>query len=388
VALVFTIFAVAALLVAITGALVTGSANSKASWNYRGASQAHFVAESAVTDALQNINGTGVINYQADVVNGWTTRWPTNYFPRNFAPLNGFSYTVTTVAGANPQNLGRLIATATGPDGLTNRVVADLMRSDKPSTAPGAIYLATDASVNSTFIGNNFLVDGNDHNYTGGYGPAGAVPGISTRTDTNTQDALTSLGNAQKDNVQGLGYQAGPPIVPSISTSPSAPTISQMDQFIADLQAAPGATVCPCDVLNNSCTAPGCAFGNPPPASPPLCTIVTAGDGNEFEIPMSGNLNGCGVLIIDGDLEVKGTIGYKGMILVKGKLRVIGDATIYGTLWAQGIELDVGGSGIVYNSSQALALANNIIPAGALPTPMTVTSLADCAEVPAGVGGC
>ena len=37
---------------------------------------------------------------------------------------------------------------------------------------------------------------------------------------------------------------------------------------------------------------------------------------------------------------------------------------------------------------KALALANQAQGGGALPSPITVSSLADCAQVPAGVGGC
>ena len=49
VAIVFVTFAIAALLVAISGALVTGAANSRATSNYKGASQIHFVAESGIS---------------------------------------------------------------------------------------------------------------------------------------------------------------------------------------------------------------------------------------------------------------------------------------------------------------------------------------------------
>ena len=44
IALIFATFCIAALLVAIAGALVTGSANARASVNYTAASQAHFGA--------------------------------------------------------------------------------------------------------------------------------------------------------------------------------------------------------------------------------------------------------------------------------------------------------------------------------------------------------
>src|SRR5215216_3259512 len=109
VALVFAVF---------TSALVTGASNSRAATNYRAASQVHFVAESGLSDAIANINATGVINYQTDVVNAWGTRYGTG--AKTFAPLAGYSYTVATTIGASAQNYGVLVATATGPEGVKN----------------------------------------------------------------------------------------------------------------------------------------------------------------------------------------------------------------------------------------------------------------------------
>src|SRR4029079_12355546 len=77
IALVIAVFTIAALLVAITGALVTSSANSKAAWNYKAASQAHFVAESGISHALQTINAIGAVNYNNEIVQNWSTMFGT-----------------------------------------------------------------------------------------------------------------------------------------------------------------------------------------------------------------------------------------------------------------------------------------------------------------------
>src|SRR5678815_5381831 len=102
VAIVFVVFAIAALLVAISGALVTGAANSRATSNYRGASQIHFVAESGISHAVQNINSTGTTNFQAQIVNDWPSRFGTDAkpMPATFGDVDGngtsdFRYTVT-----------------------------------------------------------------------------------------------------------------------------------------------------------------------------------------------------------------------------------------------------------------------------------------------------
>jgi len=255
IALVMTLMAIATLLLVASSALMIGSSGNQATRNYRGASQAHFVAESGISHALQVIDGAGVIHFQNDVVNQWGAVFGAG--AKNFAPLGGFTYTVAAVAGGNPANNGRLVATANGPEGVKNVVVANVSRSNTPSTAPGAIYISTDSTSNSTFNGNAFAVDGNDHNYTGGAGPGAPVPGIATRNDTNTQEALNSLNSAQKDNVTGLGYSNGPPISSSIKTSPAAPSMSQLDQMITDLLARPGVQT----ITSNQINGPTPPFG-------------------------------------------------------------------------------------------------------------------------------
>src|SRR5207247_3960876 len=151
----------------------------RATRDARGGSQAHFVAESGISEALQRINGPGVVDFQNDVVGQWAATWGAG--THAFGPVSGYTYTVTPVASAaDPTNAGRLIATANGRESAHNVVVANVVRSDIPSTAPGAIYLANDQATNATFKGDSFSIDGNDHNYTGGAGSAPPVPGLST----------------------------------------------------------------------------------------------------------------------------------------------------------------------------------------------------------------
>ncbi len=384
IALVFAVFTIAALLVAITGALVTSSANSKAAWNYKAASQAHFVAESGISHAMQTINAIGCINYQNEIVNNWSTMFGTT--SKSFSPLSGYSYTVTNAVGATPASTGRLVATATQLDAsnnvmATNTVVANIIRDNNPSTAPGAIYLASDNATNASFTGNSFTVDGNDHTLAGGPGTGISIPGISTRNASNTNEAVASLNGGQLDNVLGYGYNgSSSPITPSITTSPSAPTIAQINQMIADMST----TNCNCGPqVNNSC---GCNFGDPY-STPPACT-VTSFPASNVQIKNNGNIDGCGVMIVNGNLDIQGNVTFRGLIIVKGTLDVTGSALVYGSVWTQGVQLGVGGNGQVYYSSQAMQLANNVFPTGTINAPMKIYSMADCAELGSGVGGC
>ena len=374
------------IVVCATSTLIAGS-DIRATRDARGGSQAHFVAESAIAEALQRVNGPGVVNFQNDVVGLWTTTWGSTA-PRGFGPASGYTYTVTPVASAtDPTSTGQLIATANGRESVHNVVVANVVRSDIPSTAPGAIYLATDQQTNATFNGDSFRIDGNDHNMDGTAGPAPPIPGLSTRNDANRLEAISSLDSTEKDNVRGLGFSLSP-LTPSILTSPAAPSIAQMNQLIDDLLARPGVVINTDKNLNGSCKD---CFGTP---SLPQITHFTSPDG--YSIKANGNASGAGIMIVEGDLTIQGSLSFSGLVLVRGRTFVgdpsitqaTGDATIYGSLWTQDINLIVGGSAIVNYSTQALALANQIPGNHALPSPLKVTSIADCGQMPSGVGGC
>ena len=382
-ALVLTLFAIATLLMVAAVGLNIGSASVQATRNYRGASRVHMVAEAGISEALQIINGPGVVHLQNDVVSPWGTIYGTQN--KTFSPHAGYSYYVSTYAdAADPKNKGRLVAKSYGSEGELNSVVATIIRSDVPTTAPGAIYLASDSATNSNFQGNAFAVDGNDHNYTGGYGPNPPVPGISTRNDSNTQEAINSLNSGQKDNVTGLNYSAGPPIVPAISTSPAAPSAAQLSTMINDILADPMVVN-----INDSNINGNVTFGT---TAAPQITYLSNATG--VTLKANGNASGAGILIVESDFTIQGSLDFKGLILVRGKTsveadtNVTGNATVYGSLWTGDLNLNVGGSAILYYSTQALALANQVIPNGALPAPVKVTQLADCALVAPGVGGC
>src|SRR5882724_2378669 len=184
--------------------------------------EVHFVAESALSEAVQRLNAVGVVDFQNDVVGRWPSTWgPVKH---GFAPLPGYTYTVTPVpSAADPAGAGQLVATADGPEGEHNVAVANVMRSNIPSAAPGAIYLATDATTNTVFHGGILAVTGSDHDCAGGPGSGSPVPGISTRNATNTQNAINSLDTDQKYTVQGLGFSSLPPVTPSVSTSAAPP---------------------------------------------------------------------------------------------------------------------------------------------------------------------
>jgi hypothetical protein len=110
----------------------------------------------------------------------------------------------------------------------------------------------------------------------------------------------------------------------------------------------------------------------------------------------AGNVEGAGVWIVDGDLELAGTLDFVGLIIVKGNTTtkkdpgtgLTGNASVYGSLWSWDVKFSAGGSAMVMYSTNALTLANQVVGGQALPTTVRVNSLANCAAVPAGSSGC
>jgi hypothetical protein len=377
-AFVLALFTVGTLLVAASTALLVGSADIRATRNYRQAAQAHFVAEAGIAHAMQVINGPGVINFQNDVVNNWGTVFGAG--TKTFGPVASYTYNVQAFGSvANPAGAGTLRATSNGPEGVHNVVVASIVRSNIPNTAPGAVYLAQNAQTDATFNGNNFQINGNDRNLDGTPGPNPPVPGLSTRNNGNTQEALQSLSGVQLDNITGLGYIAGPPIVPSVMTSGWAPSVAQLNQICTDLLALPGV------VSNGGGNITGNQqFGT---ESTPVITHFTA----NTTIKATGNSTGAGIMIVDGDLTLEGSLDFAGLIIVRGQTNVTtvtGNATIYGSIWTNDVHLDVAGSSIVQYSSQGLALANQVSQNTPLPSPIQVVALLDCAALAPGTPPC
>ena len=74
------------IVLAATSSLIASS-DVRATRDARGGSQAHFVAEAAIAEALQRVNGPGVVNFQNDVVGLWTTTWGSTA-PRAFGPVS------------------------------------------------------------------------------------------------------------------------------------------------------------------------------------------------------------------------------------------------------------------------------------------------------------
>src|SRR5262245_29060269 len=104
-ALAVVLFTLGLLMTLAASSMAVAMSGIRATRNYRGASQVHFAAESGVMEALQLVNGPGVVSLQNDVINQWSTLW--GGMPHTFTGLSGFTVNVTPVLVAG--DTGRLV---------------------------------------------------------------------------------------------------------------------------------------------------------------------------------------------------------------------------------------------------------------------------------------
>lgn len=248
-----------------------------------------------------------------------------------------------------------LTSTAWGQNAAKKVVVAYIRRGN---LGLGAIsFPAVSASNTATnFSGDTFTVNGNDQ-----CNAVPAVPGISV-TDpalvteiTNTTTSDGGLQVNQMDNVMGQGASA------SVRTAaPWEKTVVQYaDDYLALLP--PGY-----EPLNERTYGGNDHWGTPGQSK---ITHVTG------DVRIAGTIDGYGVLVLDGDLEVTGDFHFHGLVILRngGTVRATGNATIEGAVLVgespSGINLlDVRGNVNVRFNSCELQAADGWVPLPKEPT--------------------
>jgi len=336
--------------------------------NYQTGRQAFFSAESGVIHALGRINARGVQDFSADIVDA--TKWAA-LFGSGAKAMAGdpeVTYTVTVqTAAADPINEGFI--TATGASRLQGQRTVRVALRKGPFADPGALYLANDLVVPDFGARDQFLIDGNDHTLAGDLNPAGPLkPGISTRNDTVTQDAIDTLSDPQKMRVQGLGYDDDP-LTPSVKTT-DGPSVSELDQIISHILAN--------NAVNevNDPVLPAGEYGT---LAAPQVTHLT-----NQNVRLDGLMTGVGILIAEGEFTINGSANFIGWVIIRGDTvlntrladgtDVEGNASILGSLWTGDLVVQVGGSAVIEMCEACMALANTLGGMTNVPRFMTVAS--------------
>ena len=251
-----------------------------------------------------------------------------------FWDVNGDGIPERTTTTSPDRNIYRV--TSYGAASGANKAIEVEMTKLPPITVPGALYV----EAATTIQGTSTHIKGTDS-----CGIA-SKPGIVTTLATSTVD--TSIGN------------------PVITGSPSG-VVSNPSANL-DVQKMINSLKGGADYQYNvaSATHSGMSWGTPTPVAnqddPSSCSekhIVyynTSNGTNLTDITLSGGSMGCGILLVEGDLDASGGFSWYGIVIVSGSLRITGggNKNITGGVVAGGsadADLVGGNVSIVYCSS-------------------------------------
>ena len=233
------------------------------------------------------------------------------------------------------------IITAYGQSSNSLKIIEVEMTRVPPTTVPAALYVEASTKIqgsSTNIIGTDSC--GTDHK-----------PGIATtKPDT---EPITTAGNPTITGVVGAD--------PDVSYNTTNMDIqSVLDSFKGDADFA--YTVSSATHTGTDTPGPGDVWGTPTPGAtlqdPSSCsdTNIVYYNTQGTDIKLSGGVTGCGILLVDGDLDMHGGFSWHGMVIVTGSVIFLGggDKNITGALIAGGsLDADIigGNSNIVYCSS-------------------------------------
>ncbi len=247
--------------------------------------------------------------------------------------------------GTYSGNKNIYLVTSYGSSGTSAKKIEIEMAKVPPITVPAALYVET----STTIQGNSTNIIGTDNCGTDD------KPGIATR---GSAGSITFNGNP---NVTGA-----PDNVSYDSTNMDVQSV--VDSFKNDADFA--YTVSSSIHTGTDTPGPGDDWGTSTPGatlqdpSSCSCNNIVYYNTQGTNIKLSGGVTGCGILLVDGDLDMNGGFSWHGMVIVTGSVlfRGGGDKNITGALIAGGsVATDIigGNSNIVYCSSAINAQTEN-----------------------------
>ncbi|MGH7793223.1 MAG: pilus assembly PilX family protein [Thermodesulfobacteriota bacterium] len=227
------------------------------------------------------------------------------------------------------------LVTSTGYTGNSNRSVEAEITRASPLIVPGPLYVEADAKI-----------QGSSTNIIGTDPVTGKEPcGESAVAAVTTTNAASSVQIHQNSNVTG------------------SPLVKEYGADL-DVEAMVNSLKQQANISFNvtSDTHTGMNWGTPTiieDTKPSTCSVhnIVYYNTNGTEIKLAGGSSGCGILLVDGDLDVNGGFAWHGVVVVTGSLKYTGGGNkqVTGGMLAgenADADVDVGGSAsIVYCSS-------------------------------------
>lgn len=371
--LVLTLLVTGLLLLLGASLLTIASGERQVGSNDRNAVQALYLAEAGVErarrllprfaadDVLVNnlilgdwVNGTSTSSgtYQAAVTN-------------NLSSIGGLPQDGgTAVCGVTTCDTdGLIVLTGTGSSQGARRAVRTVV-DVPPILRPPALLTIVNPEIDALFEGESFLLSGFDRNIDGSAGLLPARPSLAVTASGAASAVQGVLTSEQQGRVLGAGA------TPSIEIASNAPTSETLQQL--KLRLAPRAD----RVLVNPGTI---SYDLRGPDGAGLLTLIKgdpSADSNQGldsagEAILEGTGHGAGVLIVTGQLTLRGSYRYDGVLLLVGdgsRLVLEGDAAISGSiLIANRTTVNQGRAGIaIKDRAQAHFSQEALVRAGRL----------------------
>lgn len=209
--------------------------------------------------------------------------------------------------------------------------------------APGAMYVASDA-INNVSINGNITVSGYNHDMDGNIlNDGNDMPGIAV----DYSDAIGIIEESIKGaaDIEGLG---GTPSVHTVTTE------INWGQYSLDVESNP-------DIIINSSTDLS-AITNLGTISTPKTTFVNG------DIHFNSNLEGCGILVVNGNLRINGAFTYRGLIIAYKDSEITtmlnGNGNVYGAMVVAGtsanLQISNGNFDLLYSQEALDHIAANM----------------------------
>ncbi len=215
--------------------------------------------------------------------------------------------------------------------------------------APGAMYLSagTIAGLKKNAIGGSMEINGNDHDIDGNLTGGGSVPGIAVDGGPQQTSVLDMIAKNAIDQVLGSGG------TPSVGVVANTINWSEYAQMLAD---NPDIVIDSQDKIKTTNV-----WGT---VAQPKVTFING----DIHINNSQASSGCGILVVNGSLEINGGFDYKGMVIAFKDaaidIKLNGNGSIIGSLIVAGTQINVSvasGNFETLYSSEALNLINSLL---------------------------
>lgn len=267
-----------------------------------------------------------------------------NNFPDN--ELFGGTYDINI---SGPDSLVKVTSNATFM-GVQHKTVVEAAADRVPlHPAPGAMYLSagTVAGLKKNAIGGSMEINGNDHYLNGNLTGGGSVPGIAVDGVTQQNSVKDMIANNAIDQVLGSGG------TPSVEVVGNTINWSEYAQLLAD---NPDIVIDSQDKIKTTNV-----WGT---TGQPKVTFING----DIHINNSQASSGCGILVVNGSLEINGGFDYIGMVIAFKDaaidIKLNGNGSIIGALIVAGTQINVSvasGNFETLYSSDALNLIQSLL---------------------------